>query len=340
MEQFNHGGEIYKFASKLNCEVEGIIDLSSNINFLKPDCKTDFNNLKIDSYPNYDNLYNSLSDHFNIDTNQLELYNGASSAIFSFFRAIENLNCTIYSPAYLEYKKAAVKFEKNLTLINRFTELDKNVLPNSIVIFVNPSTPDGTYYELGNLLQYWEKQNCIVLIDESFLEFTNKQSCIKYLNNYKNLYILKSLTKFYSCAGVRIGAILSSKNNILQLKENEPLWKISQFDSSYIQEVLKDKQFQQISKVTTITNREYLYKILNNSSLFEFILPSEANFILARLKKLTAHELQNRLINYKIMIRDCSNFDFLDEKYVRIAIKSLKSLKSFEQAVKSIEETL
>ncbi len=83
-----------------------------------------------------------------------------------------------------------------------------------MVVFVNPSTPDGKYYDIKNLMQKWIKKRCTVLIDESFLEFTKNKSDLKYLKEYKNLYILKSMTKFYSCAGVRVATLISTKENI------------------------------------------------------------------------------------------------------------------------------
>ena len=125
MQTFNHGGDINSFALEIGCKVDEVIDLSSNINFIKPELKIDFNTIDISAYPSYDSLYNSLANHYGIGTNQLELYNGGSSAIFSFIRDIKLQNCTIYSPAYLEYKKAALLHNKQIELVNRFVELDK-----------------------------------------------------------------------------------------------------------------------------------------------------------------------------------------------------------------------
>ena len=61
-----------------------------------------------------------------------------------------------------------------------------------------------------------------------------------------------------------------------------------------------------------------------------------ANFVLVRLKTMTNVEFQEKLVSHKIMIRDCSNFDFLSDEYVRIAVKSQKDMQSFREAVKSI----
>ena len=334
---FTHGGDIKAFATSIGCDISDVIDLSSNINFIKPDISLDMNSISINAYPTYDELYNILSTHFDIDTNELELFNGGSSAIFALINHLPQQNCYIYSPAYLEYKKAAFEANKNVELINRFIELDYDIEPNSLVVFVNPSTPDGSLYEMETLLEYWHSKNCTVILDESFLEFTSVPSMSQYIAKYHNLYILKSMTKFYSCAGVRIGCVLSNESNISQLKQKEPLWKLSQFDSTYMQALLKDKTFRKISLAVNAKAKADLELIIEEfPSLFEQLLPSMANFVLVRLKTMTNVEFQEKLVSHKIMIRDCSNFDFLSDEYVRIAVKSQKDMQSFREAVKSI----
>ena len=102
MKEFSHGGQIEKFAKELNCPIGEIIDLSSNINFLKPSIKLDFNTIDISSYPTYDKLYSKIATRYKVDVANIELYNGGSSAIFSLFNHFNLSYCTVYSPAYLE----------------------------------------------------------------------------------------------------------------------------------------------------------------------------------------------------------------------------------------------
>jgi len=341
MLEFAHGGDIKSFAKQLNCKVDEIIDLSSNINFIKPDIDIDFNTLDISAYPNYDDLYKALAKNYNINIENIELFNGGSSAIFSLFGFLKSKGlqkCTIYSPAYLEYKKASTIFDFHIKQINRLENIGQMVLPNSLVIFVNPSTPDGTLYDIEEYLQYWKQNNCIVLIDESFLDFTNGVSAIKYLNEFDNIFILKSLTKFYSSAGIRLGMIISNSANIQSFKSIQSAWKISQFDSNYIQEVLKDTKFKNIAKSININNNLLLKKVLEDSNLFEKVYESKANYILAKLKNIDAKTLQQHLQKYKIMIRDCSNFDFLNSSYVRVAVKSENSIKLLKEALSSVDK--
>ena len=179
MNTFEHGGQIELFAQELSCDIDEVIDLSSNINFTKPQINIDFNNIDISSYPTYSKLFTSLANNYKVNTSQIELYNGGSSAIFSLFSHLKKEHCTIYSPAYLEYKKASITYNYEYDLINRFTQMNRAVQKNSLVVFVNPSTPDGQYYDIENYLQAWDKLNCTVLIDESFLDFTNYKSVLK-----------------------------------------------------------------------------------------------------------------------------------------------------------------
>lgn len=336
MNQYSHGGDVESFAQQLACDVNEVIDLSSNINFIKPQINVDFNELDISAYPSYKKLYETIASNYKVEVNEFELFNGGSSAIFSLFRHLNLKHCTLYSPAYLEYKKAATLFSYRMSHINRLNILEQIVEENSFVIFVNPSTPDGQLYDINILMQYWMSQNCTILVDESFLDFTNGESMIKYIKEYDKLYILKSMTKFYSSAGIRIGALLSSEKNISELKKNEPMWKLSHFDSIYLQEALNDKSFRSISKSINAKNSIFLDRILRESSLFLKVFDSNANFILAQLKNMTASQFQEKLLPYKILIRDCSNFDFLDSSYVRIAVKSEKNLKQLQLALISI----
>ena len=81
MRTFEHGGQIEKFALELGCDVSEIIDLSSNINFVKPQINIDFNTLDISSYPTYDKLYEQIALNYGVEPSQIELFNGGSSAI-------------------------------------------------------------------------------------------------------------------------------------------------------------------------------------------------------------------------------------------------------------------
>jgi len=333
MDKQQHGGNITAFAQNINCSVDEVIDLSSNINSVKPHISIDFNTLNISAYPNYEKLENAIAQLYNVERSQLELFNGATTAIYTLFRELNLNHCTLYAPLYLEYEKSAQLNNYTIEYINRVKEINKEVKENSFVVFVNPSTPDGKFYDIDKLINKWIEKGCTILIDESFLDFTPFNSAIEHLKSYNKLYILKSMTKFYSSAGIRIGALLSNSTNIAKIKKQEPLWKISQFDSHYLQSALKDKNFIKTSNKINSTNKIYLTTLLKSSSLINKIYPSDANFIMVKLHKINAEQFQEKLLPYKIMIRDCSNFKFLDNSFVRIAVKGREALKILERAL-------
>lgn len=334
MTAYGHGGDVNSFAAYCGCAPEEVIDLSSNINFITP--IVDFSGVTLNAYPSYERLTATLAEHYGVTSEELELFNGGSAAIFALLRFFDNPTCTIYSPAYLEYKKAALLHGKKVSLLNRFEAMDAEVEENSLVIFVNPSTPDGRYYEIETLMERWSAKNCTILIDESFLEFCGGKSATRYLQTYDKFYVLKSQTKFYGCAGVRVGIVLSSCENIHALRAKEPLWKISALDSHFLITALKDEPFRTRSHTLNAEAKRYLKSILDSSPLFEKVFESDANFFLVCLARMSAKEFQEKLLLHRIMVRDCSNFDFLDEAYVRIAVKSIAELKRFEEALCSL----
>lgn len=334
MTAYGHGGDVNSFAAHCGCAHKEMIDLSSNINFITP--TVDFSGVMLNAYPNYERLTETLAEHYGVTSEELELFNGGSAAIFTLLRFFDNPTCTIYSPAYLEYKKASHLHGKKVCLINRFEAMDAEVEENSLVIFVNPSTPDGHYYGIETLMERWSAKNCTILIDESFLEFCGGESAIRHLQTYDKLYVLKSQTKFYGCAGVRVGIVLSSRENIGFLRAKEPLWKISALDSHFLITALKDEPFRTRSHSLNGEAKTYLKTLLDHSPLFEKVFESDANFFLVRLASISAKEFQEKLIPYKIMVRDCSNFDFLDKRSVRIAVKDIKALMRFEEALCSL----
>lgn len=339
--KFKHGGDISSFCKKYKIKSKEVLDLSSNINFINPKIKTNLNKLDISHYPKYDNLYKIISKRYSVKADEIELFNGGSSAIFSFFKTYQFNQCNIYSPAYLEYKKAIELFSNNINLINRFKNINSDKIKNnSLVIFVNPSTPDGKYYDLKKLMKLWISKNCTIFIDESFLDFTNKSSAVKYLKKYTKLYILKSMTKIYSSAGIRVGTLISNKQNISYIKNFEPLWKLSKFDCIYLKNAIKDKKLISKTYKSNKTIKAYTKKSLSKLNFIKKVYKSEANFLLVKLKKIDSNKLQKFLLKYKVMIRDCSNFDYLDSSFIRVALKSKKDMKYFIKSLKKIQREL
>ena len=317
-----HGSDIYGYAKKIGSQPKEIIDFSSNINLhTKPLYP------KVDVVRYYDFRYKKLkkrvAKRYKLKPNQIALFNGASSAIFSLLQTLPQTTVTLYAPLYDEYEKAAEG--KKILKINRLKNLYQKPPKNSIIVFVNPATPDGRYYDLEQLLKLWRERNCTVILDESFLEFEKLKSYRSKIETYKKLYIIQSFSKFYACAGVRIGAVFSAKENIQKL--SLPMWALSSFDAEFLTQRLKDKVFRKTSRKKHKKRKKELYEILSNH--FE-VFKSDANFFLV---KTTDAKLFEKLLEYKILVRKCGSFDYLDDSYLRFAVKGKKAHRKLKKAL-------
>lgn len=330
-----HGAGIYKVAKKLGCSPDEIIDFSSNINLYQPEIKLALNAKELARYgdSSYKDLKRIIAAKLEIKKSQIALYNGATSAIFELMKQLKEKEVYLYAPLYGEYKKAALECAKNVHILSRLYDLAVKPEKSSIVVFVNPTTPDAKYYDLERLFALWKQQNCTIIIDESFIEFEELKSFLPKLKAYKKLYFIKSFTKFYACAGVRVGAILSQKKNIQ--KFHPPLWNLSSFDVAFLAQRLQDKSFVKESKKIHKKQKKELLQILEDSNLFDFIIPSDANFILVHSQK--AKKIFKHLLKNKILVRTVGSFDFLTNNCLRFAVKDKISHQRLKEELSYVE---
>jgi len=279
---------------------------------------------------NYSSLKKSIAKKYEIKKSQIALYNGATSAIFELFKTFKKKKTYLYAPLYGEYEKA-VQDKSKIVKINRFKNLYTKPEKGSVVVFVNPSTPDASYYKLKKLFSIWKKQKCTVVLDESFLEFQKLQSLRNQIDSYKKLYIIQSFTKFYGCGGVRIGAIFSNKENVQMLKI--PMWNLSAYDAEFLTKRLKDKDFDEQSKKLHKRHKKELLRILKESKLFSKIYKSDSNFVMVKSKK--SKGIFEHLLSEKILVRTCESFDFLNNKHLRFAVKNSNAHNKLTEGLES-----
>ncbi|MEQ1530555.1 MAG: aminotransferase class I/II-fold pyridoxal phosphate-dependent enzyme [Methylococcales bacterium] len=334
-----HGGNIYQFAHQIGCLPEQVVDFSANIN---PQQALDWRTLPVSlsayAEPDYYALKQALHQRYPLPTMaDSEVFNGASSAIFALLKHLQPNDVVLYTPIYLEYEGVAQQLGCRVHKIDRFTQALLTEVPkNSTVIFVNPATPDGALNDLQDLLTHWQAANCTIVIDESFLDFCAIESVGKAIGNVKQLYIIKSLSKFYGCAGVRVGFISADTALIKALKSQEPAWKLSSFDMAYMQAALANTEFVHQTRTETLRLRQLLHEVLEQSGLFAQIYSGQANFLLARLANMDGYALQTHLAAARILIRVCDNFDGLDSHHVRFAVKDEQAISKLAQCLSHV----
>jgi threonine-phosphate decarboxylase len=338
----NHGGNIYQFARRLGCLPEQVLDFSANINPVQAADLSCLQNVQLTPYadPDYGLLKQAINQRYPAPTGvDIELFNGASAAIFALLRSLQPKDLVLYTPLYGEYAHIAGELGCTLHNIDRFSRLLANIPKRSTVIFVNPSTPDGQLYDLQELLEKWQAADCTIIIDESFLDFCETDSVAEHIAHYDKLYVIKSLSKFYGCAGIRIGFIWAATAAIKELQRLEPAWKLSSLDMAYMQQALANTAFIEQTRRQTAHLRNLLHQTLQESGLFDKIYPGQANFLLARMANGgDGYQLQEQLEPSRILIRVCENFEGLDKSHVRFAVKDEQAIAQLARSLKNIKK--
>lgn len=336
-----HGGNTEEIARKYKLNSKEIIDFSANINpvGLNENVKTAMINAidKVVKYPDitYFDLRNSIGEFEKIDTNNIMLGNGAAEVIFNIVRALKPQRALLPAPTFSEYEEAIrsvngeieyykLKESNGFKLDYEFIDTIKDDI--DIVFICNPNNPTGVLTTQKFIREVLDKAlitNTIVVIDESFLDFVKPNEL--YLSNnllidYRNLIIVKSLTKFFAIPGARIGYGLCSNNEIMH-KINKVIvpWSVNIMASEAIIQGLKEKDYIEKSIVYVKNEKEYLYRALKEINSLKVFEPS-VNFIMFKL--LIDLDLKSQLIKRKILIRSCDNYIGLSSSFYRVAVRT------------------
>lgn len=334
-----HGGNIYQFAQNLGCLPEQVLDFSANINPRQAVALDCLQQVQLGPYadPHYSLLKQALQARYPVPSGaDIEVFNGASAAIFALLRYLHPDDLVLYTPLYGEYAHIAGELGCRLHTVDRLSDPAAEIPRGSTIIFVNPSTPDGQLYDLKDWLAKWQSADCTIIIDESFLDFCQTESIADYIAHYDKLYLIKSLSKFYGCAGIRIGFVMAASPAIKALKRLEPAWKLSSLDMAYMRQALANTTFIEQTRRQTRDLRGQLHQALSDCGLFRRIYDGQANFLLAELADMDGYQLQEKLAPSRILIRVCDNFAGLTRRHVRFAVKDERAIAELARCLNAL----
>ena len=201
------------------------------------------------------------------------------------------------------------------------------------LILINPDNPSGNlipYTDLLDLIEFYKKENKKIIVDESFVDFSDKTvqaTIIKHeiVDKYDNLLIVKSISKSYGVPGLRLGiAVSSNKEWITEIRNSLAIWNINSFGEFFLQLIDKYKKTYYTACEKIVEARNEFFKALSDISFLR-VIPSQSNYFLCVVKApWNSKELTEYLLEkHNILIKDCSaKLGFDGKSYVRIAIKS------------------
>ncbi|MFQ5975363.1 MAG: histidinol-phosphate transaminase [Candidatus Hydrothermarchaeales archaeon] len=331
-----HGGDVW-------AHNRGLVDFSSNVNSLGPSkkvlktLKESFWKLTYYPDPDSNELKDALSEYLGVENDNITVGNGSTELIKNFLELVikRGDKVIIPEPTFSEYEVYSRLYGADVNHIYsrredgfsiNVQEIVEKIEDKTKVVFIcNPNNPTGKILDqqgLEKIISSARDHSAFVFVDEAYIEFTESESMSQKIEEYDNLFVLRSITKFFSLPGIRTGYGVGEKRSINYLEKIRVPWNVNILAQAVAIESLRDEEFIKTSKNLITKEKDFFFKEISKLNGVE-ILSSDANFFLIDLKesRIRSNQMKERLIEKGLLIRDCSSFNGLDDSFIRISVR-------------------
>jgi threonine-phosphate decarboxylase len=159
----------------------------------------------------------------------------------------------------------------------------------------------------------------------------------EYVNEYNNLFVLRSLTKFFGLAGLRIGYGIGSPELVTALNNVKMPWSINSLAMYATEAAINDVDFIKKSRLLVSQSRKEMRELFKAVPWLK-VHPSETNFLLLEIIQgdLTSTQIKEALAKKGLLIRDCKDFDGLSNRFFRVTVRLPEENKKLVEQIKSV----
>ncbi|MFA8343300.1 MAG: histidinol-phosphate transaminase [Rhodothermaceae bacterium] len=284
---------------------------------------------KLNRYPdpNQMRIRKLMAAEFDVKSGNILFGNGSDEILDLIVRAFcnpGNDNVLINEPTYgmyevlsninnVEIRKGSLDKNFQLDIAKIVAEADSNT---KIVFICSPNNPTGNLIKRQDILRLAEKLDCLILVDEAYIEFCEKASLVKEIENFPNLIVTRTFSKARGLAGIRCGYCVASGEVINILQKIKPPYNVNSCTMKIVEENLLLSQQDRNVKLI-IKERNRIIEFLNKQKSILKVFPTDANFILLKIEN--SKRLFDYLFENQIIIRDRSNQKGLED-CLRISI--------------------
>ena len=342
-----HGSDLEKIEAAYGIKKEEIISFSANVNplGLSPKVKEGLAAHAdcLCRYPDreYTDLRMAIASYVNTNYENVCVGNGSSELIALFSKLCNPKHALIFGPTYSEYEHEIMLYGGKST----YFELkekdgfapDIEVLDAALsddidlLIICNPNNPTSALISrdvIRGILEKCIKRSITVMIDETYMEFVDgfeDVTAIALADEFKNLIVLRGVSKFFASPGLRLGYAVTSNHELIEgLKSIQIPWSVNSLAEMAGKLMFGDVKYIKDTRAYIASERRRIYARLLQIPALKVYKP-QANFILCRIETgtVTAQDLFEAAIREKLMIRDCASFTFLDESYFRLCFMKI-----------------
>lgn len=297
--------------------------------------------------PECTELREGLAAYLSTDPERIIVGNGAVEIIYWFAQSFARKRVVIPAPTFCEYELASGKAGAAITLVRTDNfRLDSDPIIKAArgadaIYLCNPNNPTGLLdtSEIERILQNISKKT-MVLLDECFIELVTPsgQSFVSRSVEFENLVILRSMTKSFALAGLRVGYSVCSPAAAARLKKFRTPWNVNGLAQAAGVAALSDRRYLHRARKMVAREKEFLFWRLGR---MKSLVPhySDANYFMVNLPQKDSRRLRDALLERKgILVRDCSTFSGMDRHHIRIAVKSHKENLELVKAVEEFDD--
>jgi len=290
--------------------------------------------LQYSRYPNANSMQLSelISSYCGLNNSNIIIGNGSDELIDYLIKAFSEKDRRVIAtaPSFAMYKIYSLVNDANFIQIpldqNDFSFNEEKILEeakksgSSIIFLAYPNSPTCNYFDEDKIITIIKESGCLVVADEAYYEFGGK-TFINYLSSYNNLAILRTFSKAYSLASLRVGYLLSNPEIIQEVRKVKSPFNVNSFSQLAAQVVFENRNIlkENINKI--IEEREKLIIKINKLARFK-AHPSQTNFILVEIGSKEKSDLvYNNLLEQGILVQLIYDPIFSVSRYfLRIAV--------------------
>lgn len=351
-----HGGNKIGLAKTLGCPLEEIIDMSSNLNPLGPPesilacIREKLTAIQALPEPDAASMCQRFALYHGIDPKGVMAGNGTTWFIYTIPRALDVKRVVIAGPSYSDYQDACtmhqIEYVHCLARKEQNFQWDMDRISEQageadLVFICNPNNPTGTLIPRETLVELVLKHpaTCFV-VDESYLPFVENAvgNSLVTQTQYANLMVLSSMSKIFTIPGLRTGFCSGPPALLEQVMAYYQPWSVNSLAQEVITNIFANsgdiQPFYAKTQAYIKAEKQVFFQALEKVPgirLFE----APTYFILAELEQVTAPEFCGRVGQDKILIRDCSNFYGLSERFVRFSLKTREINLALAQSIQN-----
>ena len=271
-------------------------------------------------YPDFtpQDLYDKMAAYLGITSGNLLMGNGSNEMVFTIMAATveEGKKVIIPEPTFTVYRLIASNLNGTIEAVPLTKDLGYDVdemarlaaAPGSVTIVVNPNNPTGSVIKRDDIIKILDSSNGLVVVDEAYIHFGG-ESVIDLIDEYENLIVLRTFSKAFGLAGLRIGMMIANAPLITELSKVKLPYNMNIITLNTLDVMLDHIPVIEEHTQKILKNKDILYDFLSKIKEME-VFSSEANFYLVRVAD--SATLLQQLIGENILVRDVSAYPMLN----------------------------